>query len=92
VTLAEAILAAKHYLWRRQGDYRSTFRAPTARTVLEDLARFCYAHESTFHPDPRIHAAREGKREVWLRITQHLNLTPDELWLLFDGREPPRQS
>lgn len=47
--------------------------------VLADLARFCRAHESTFHPDARVHAQMEGRREVWLRITEHLGLSPEEL-------------
>lgn len=50
------------------------------RPVLEDLAKFCRAHESTFHPDARAHAVLEGRREVWLRIQQYLNLTLDELY------------
>lgn len=45
-----------------------------AQSVLEDLAHFCRANETTFHADPRIHAALEGRREVYLRIMSHLNL------------------
>ena len=44
-----------------------------------DLARFCRANETCFHADPRIHAVLEGRREVWLRMMQHWNLTPDQL-------------
>lgn len=51
--------------------------------VLEDLARFCRANESTFHADPRAHAVAEGRREVWLRIQRHLQLTDDQLWALY---------
>lgn len=51
-------------------------------TVLEDLAKFCRAHETTFNADPRIHAAMEGRREVWLRIMEMLQLNDDEIFEL----------
>jgi hypothetical protein len=76
-------------LWNRQGAYRDTFRAPTAQLVLKDLARFCRAHEPAFHPDARKHALAEGRREVWLRIQEHLNLNSEELWTLYSGRGRP---
>ncbi len=70
----------------RRHVYRETFKGPYAEVVLKDLARFCRAHESTFMPDDRAHALAEGRREVWLRIQNHLNLSPDELWALYSGR------
>lgn len=47
--------------------------------VLKDLAKFCRAHDSTFDKDERRHAALEGRREVWLRIQEHMGFEPDEL-------------
>jgi len=51
------------------------------RIVLEDLARFCRAHRSTavYSPiagrmDPYASAKADGRREVWLRIMEHLHL------------------
>lgn len=70
---------ARERLDSRALDYRLTFGAPTAESVLADLARFCRANESTFHPDPRIHAVLEGRREVWLRLRDHLDLDNDTL-------------
>jgi hypothetical protein len=69
----------------RRYAYQTTFKGPLAQTVLKDLARFCRAHESTFHVDPRAHAMAEGRREVWLRLQNHLNLTTAELWELYSG-------
>lgn len=74
-------------LMTRRYAYQKTFRTPFGEAVLVDLARFCRANESTFDPDPRVHALAEGRREAWLRIQEHLNLSPDELWKLYDGRE-----
>ena len=70
----------------RRHAYRTTFKGPLAEVVLKDLARFCRAHESTFHTDARAHAVAEGRREVWLRIQNHLQLTDGELWELYSGR------
>lgn len=76
----EALDRALQFLRRRAHAYRITFTGPLAEEVLADLAKFCRATESTFHPDPRAHAVAEGRREVWLRIQHHLKLTDDDLW------------
>lgn len=67
----------------RQSAYRSLFKGPNSDAVLKDLALFCRANESTYDPDARTHALIEGRREVWLRITQHLQLSLDDLWELY---------
>jgi hypothetical protein len=54
--------------------------------VLNDLAAFCRANKSTFHEDPRAHAVLEGRREVWLRIQQHLQLDEDALWKIYGNQ------
>ncbi len=77
---------ARIYLSGRRTDYLMTFGNPIGARVLVDLAKFCRAHETCFDADPRIHAVFEGRREVWLRIQQHLNLTPDQLWALYNQR------
>lgn len=51
--------------------------------VREDLGRFCRAFQSCWHPDARMNAVLEGRREVWLRIEQHFNLSPDELAVVY---------
>ena len=58
------------------------FDGPAGFAALKDLARFCRANESTFNPDPRAHALLEGRREVWLRIQEHLQLTPEQIYAL----------
>lgn len=75
----------KEFLQGRRMAYHHVFNPESVFTkrVLKDLARFCRAHEPTFHEDPRVHAALEGRREVWLRIEKHLNLDPETFWRLF---------
>jgi len=60
--------------------------SPAGNIVLSDLARFCRATTSTWSDDARHHARLEGRREVWLRLTQHMNLTPEQLQALYDQR------
>ena len=85
----KAILAlgrALDLIRRRKQNYQLTFMSGLAgQNVLIDLARFCRANETCFHPDPRMHAVAEGRREVWLRIQNHLNLSTEQLYTLFGG-------
>ena len=53
-----------------------------AKIVLADLAKFCRAYESCVQPDERMTTLLEGRREVWLRLQEHLQLSEDELWAL----------
>ena len=71
----------------RQRYYQQTFKGPVAKEVLRDLSRFCRANVSTFHENDRAHCLAEGRREVWLRIANHLHLTPDELYRLTVGED-----
>lgn len=69
----------------RRHAYVQTFKGPLAEVVLRDLAGFCRAHESTFNENDRAHCVAEGRREVWLRLQHHLNLSPEQLWELYQG-------
>jgi len=82
----EQIRIKKEMLDARIGAYSRLFDPdkPDARIVLEDLARFCRAGVSTFHPDARLAAQLDGRREVWLRIQQHTQLSNDTLWRLVE--------
>lgn len=78
---------AKRFLTGRAGSYKRLFDKDSgdAKAVLIDLARFCRANQSTFHPDPHVQAELEGRREVWLRIMQHTKMTNEELYDLYNG-------
>lgn len=77
----------RQFIMARRYNYQKTFRSPTGEVVLRDLVHFCRANTSTFHEDARLHAVAEGRREVWLRIQNHLQLSPDELWRLSTGED-----
>ena len=74
----------KDFLVTRGQAYRKTFQTIYGERVLSDLAKFCRANESTFTPDPRAEGILQGRREVWLRISKHLNLSEDELQVYFN--------
>lgn len=76
---------------RRRAGYRQLFGpgdggsfSPAQQAVLADLRRFCHADWPTFDPDPRIHALREGRREVWIRIQHFLALSDNQISELKD--------
>jgi hypothetical protein len=66
--------------------FGNTLALGEGKVVWEDLSRFCREKETCFHPDPRIHAALEGRREVFLRIRDYLDLSVEELCRKY-GRE-----
>lgn len=79
--IKDTVAAVRHLFASRRHAYARTFNMDNVdvKIVLKDLAKFCRAHESTYHKDPRIHAMLEGRKEVWLRIQEHLNLSVEEL-------------
>lgn len=87
--LEEALQKLKRFFTRRQTSYRKVFNTQSTDVieVLHDLAKFCRAHETAFDPDPRITALFQGRREVWLRLEHHLQLTSDEFWQLYKRKD-----
>lgn len=69
----------------RQPAYRKTFDNPEGRKVLADLRRFCRATMPTADVN-NVHATflLEGRREVWLRIISHLQLTEEDVFKLIE--------
>ena len=79
------------FITGRTSAYRMTFRddVPSDVFVQKDLARFCRANETCVVPgDEHATWILEGRREVWLRIQQHKNLTPEQLFGLYGGIAP----
>lgn len=74
------------FLRGRKRAYQLALTSVAGQTVLQDLAEFCRANDTCFHEDARMHAVLEGRREVWLRIQQQLNLTSEQLYALYSGR------
>lgn len=66
--------------------YQLTFGTPSGEIVLDDLVEFCRGTESCFDPDPRVHAAYEGRREVLLRIQQMMNIPSQDLFATYYGK------
>lgn len=87
--ISKAMEATFDYLKGRKSAYKFTLsnNNPAARQVLADLAVFCRANETCVVPGDRDKSlVLEGRREVWLRIQQHLNLSPEDLFELYTGK------
>jgi hypothetical protein len=78
---------ARNYLSRRRRAYQLSFAGVNGEIVLHDMSKFCRANKSCFHPDARVEALMEGRREVWLRIMDHLKLSEDQLSAIYIGKE-----
>lgn len=73
--------------WRaNQRAYQQWFGSPAGREVLKDLAVFCHANKRTVIPGDRDSSLLlAGRQEVWLRIQERLNLTPEQLAAIARG-------
>lgn len=76
---------------QRKAAYQLAFSAASGTAVLRDLEAFCRGRRTCFHPDPRVHAALEGRREVLLRINEHLDAEPEQLLDLYGAVLPEKK-
>ena len=84
---AERALA---YVLERKRAYQQACGSETTALFMADLASFCRADRTCFNADARLHALAEGRREVWLRIQEHLTLTPEHLVERYGGPTKPQ--
>lgn len=68
--------------------YNLTFRTPSGTNyVLPDLSEFCHAQEPAPRDDSLFAQGRAaGRRDVWLRIQEHIHLTDEELVAVYAHR------
>lgn len=80
---------AGRLLERRALAYRRVFSGQPqdddVDVVMLDIAKFCRGFNPTFHPDQRVHALLEGRREVFLRIMDFTRLDHDALLRKYTG-------
>jgi hypothetical protein len=75
--------------------YRKVFLHYAGQAVLADLATFCRAHETCVvarrgQPvDIQRSLVLEGRREVWIRLQDHLNLNDSQLHAIYSGQQFP---
>lgn len=70
--------------WLNSVAYKNTFQSDDGQRVLRDLSGFCHAGKTSVKlgphgVDPQATLVAEGRREVWLRISDYLGLTPDQM-------------
>lgn len=85
-----AIAALLTAIVGRRWAYRITFTGDdgavriATQHVLADLRDYSFAQSSAFDPDPIIMARRQGRRDVWLRISNYLNLDEAQVQTLME--------
>lgn len=91
--IRDTVEAVRKLIGSRSYAYKTLFKKEDklVQIVLKDLCDFCRAHETTFNSDPRIHAALEGRREVWLRLQRYTGLSEQELIELHEVKYRPRE-
>lgn len=70
----------------RRRDYHLTFGPVNGQNVLIHLAEFCRANNSTYEDDARLHARMDGRRDVWLLIQRYMNLSSEQLAMIYSGK------
>lgn len=81
MTRDQALQSTYEFLRLRKGAYQALGAEARA-----DLAKFCRADESCAVPGNHdLTMMLLGRQEVWLRIRQHLEKSPEELAVLFDA-------
>lgn len=94
ITARDVWAFGRQFLRNRRLAYLRVFNTENrdVQVVLSDLASFCRADRTTVVPgDPVATAVLEGRREAWLRVNQHLHLSEETLWQLYDGRPEPTE-
>lgn len=78
---------------KTKSHYHSCFSAPGGAFVLQDLANFCKAADTTqVFGDPYHSMINEGRRQVWLHIQDLFSLPADKIVMIAAGlyaRERP---
>lgn len=78
--IAAEIQHLSAFLGERQRAYLLAFGEVAGKAVLVDLAKFCRADRTCVIPGDRDRTyVLEGRREVYLRIRDHLDRTTEEL-------------
>lgn len=71
---------ALEYFTQLKRAYQAAFGSPAGKTVMEDITPFCRARETCVVPGDRDRTyVLEGRREVYLRIQDFLDLSPEQL-------------
>ena len=84
MSLIKKVRATIDFYRGRKQDYR-IFMTPEGQNVLRELLSLCNAMQTCYRDDPRDHARAEGRRDVWLHIQNRINLSPTQLFRLYNG-------
>ena len=77
------------FLTERKRAYQLSFTSPAGQSVIKDLVRYCAVKATTFSSAASNHERMillEGRRQVYLRILQHLELDVEQLYKLYEDK------
>lgn len=60
--------------------YNQVFQNEGGKEVLADLRKFCFATATTFDDNPYEMARREGRREVFMQITNLMKVKYEDFY------------
>lgn len=66
--------------------YKEVFSSESGKMVLADLMSTFSVLDSTFDPDPYIHAYNEGARSVVMRVLKTINTDPEHFKKIVAGK------
>lgn len=72
---------------RVKNAYRALQETTHGQIVLRDLAKTCKAASSSFDKDPHQHSYNAGKRSIWLRIQNMINIPDREVYEMENKNE-----
>lgn len=74
-------------LFQRHQAYNLALRQPAGEIVVSDLLAFCGVADEAPHNASEFEQGRAaGRRDVGLRVMEHMRLTPEELYAVIQGR------
>lgn len=68
----------------RKRSYQLALKSPAGEAVMKDLGLFCCGKVTTYREARDLTMLLEGRRQVLLRIQQHLELEAAQLIKLYD--------
>lgn len=79
-------------LFQRHQAYNLALRQPAGEIVVADLLTFCGVADEAPRGASEFEQGRAaGRRDVGLRLMEHLHLSPEELYAVIQGRSILRQ-
>lgn len=89
MSLRDTVNTTLNFLMHRKVAYQLFFKQPAGQEVLGDLLKFSKWVEGPARPTTEETWRVIGRQDVIRRIQQHINLTSEQLFALYNGAQIP---